>query len=187
MAAKRRVSPLQVLCDLAVESRLNQVFGHASSPEMEEQLLVAMRHPRTIMTFSDSGAHVRQISGGDLQTTLLSRWVRERGAFSLEEAVRMITLAPALAWKLPERGLLREGLVADVNVIDPLTIAPAVPTIEQDLPSGAQRIKQKAVGILATIVAGEEVFHAGEHTGALPGQLLRGRLARRHDGPAPRG
>ena len=80
---------------------------------------MAMRHPRTVMTFGDAGAHVRRISGAVQQTTLLSLWVHERQEFSLEEAVRMITLDPALAWRVPERGLLREGMVADINVFRP--------------------------------------------------------------------
>jgi N-acyl-D-aspartate/D-glutamate deacylase len=129
------------------------------------------------MTFGDSGAHVTQISGADHQTTLLSHWVRERQAFTLEEAVRMITLAPALAWQIPERGLLREGMVADVNVFDPAAVTPGIPSIVADLPGGARRIRQRASGFRSTIVGGVEVFASGEHTGALPGQLLRGPLA----------
>jgi N-acyl-D-amino-acid deacylase len=91
----------------------------------------------------------------------------------------MITLAPARAWRIAERGLLREGMIADINVFDPATIAPDVPTVERDLPGGARRIQQKAVGLLATIVAGREVFRSGEHTGELPGVLIRGPLSGR--------
>jgi N-acyl-D-aspartate/D-glutamate deacylase len=68
-------------------------------------------------------------------------------------------------------------MVADLNVIDPDAIAPGVPSIEADLPGGARRIRQKAVGIHSTVVGGEVVFSDGEHSGALPGQLLRGALA----------
>jgi N-acyl-D-aspartate/D-glutamate deacylase len=129
------------------------------------------------MTFSDSGAHVTMISGAELQTTLLSHWVRERRLFSLERAVQMITLAPARAWKIAGRGLLREGMIADINVFDPATIGPALPRFETDLPSGAGRFTQKSVGIRSTIIGGREVFSAGEHTGELPGTLIRGPLA----------
>ena len=85
----------------------------------------------------------------------------------------MLTFVPARAWGIPERGLVREGMIADLNVFDPATIAPGVPEMALDLPAGAPRIKQKATGILATVVAGTETFHAGEHSGALPGRLLR--------------
>ena len=89
--------------------------------------------------------------------------------------------APARAWGFQDRGLIREGLVADLNVIDPETVAPRMPTVVHDLPAGGKRIEQKATGIRATIVAGEVVHDGGKHTGALPGQLLRGRLAKQRD------
>jgi N-acyl-D-aspartate/D-glutamate deacylase len=177
IAARSGVSPTDALIDCALESDLAVLFRISATPEQDAALLTALRHPRTVMTFGDSGAHVTQISGGDHQTTLLSHWVREREVFSLEEAVRMITLAPALAWKIPERGLLREGMVADVNIFDPNTVSPGVPSVVSDLPGGARRIRQQASGFRSTIVGGVEVFASGEHTGALPGQLIRGPLA----------
>ena len=82
-------------------------------------LLAVMRHPRTVMTFSDSGAHLSQIADSSIHTHLLGHWVRDRQEFTLEEAVRMLTLAPAMAWGFADRGLLREGMVADLNVFDP--------------------------------------------------------------------
>ena len=133
-----------------------------------------MKHPRTVMTFSDAGAHVSQISDVSIQTHLLAYWVREREAFTLEEAVRMITLVPATAWGFADRGLVREGFVADLNVFDPETVAPALPTVQHDLPAGARRLVQKATGFRATVVGGEVVLEDGEHTGALPGRLVRG-------------
>jgi N-acyl-D-aspartate/D-glutamate deacylase len=75
--------------------------------------------------------------------------------------------------------MLREGWNADVVVFDPKTVAPQVPTLTYDLPGGARRLKQKADGFLATVVKGEVVLRNNEHTGALPGQLLRGPLAHR--------
>jgi N-acyl-D-amino-acid deacylase len=174
MAASQGTSALDALIRLVLATGMTTPFCRAEDPEREKDLLVAMRHPRTVMTFGDAGAHVRRISGAVQQTTLLSRWVRERQAFTLEEAVRMITLDPALAWRVPERGLLREGMVADINVFDPEVVAPGLPTIEPALPGGLNRIENRAVGFRSTIVAGEEVFVAGEHTGAFPGALIRG-------------
>jgi N-acyl-D-aspartate/D-glutamate deacylase len=94
-------------------------------------------------------------------------------AFSLEEAIRMITLAPAVAWDFARRGLLREGLVVDINIFDPDTIAPAVPAVEADLPGGGTRLAQASQGIRSTIVASEALISEGRHTGAFPGRLLR--------------
>jgi N-acyl-D-amino-acid deacylase len=175
LAAERGASPVEAMVDLAVESNFEQCFGRFTGWQ-DHDLLTAMKHPHTVMTFSDSGAHVSSILGASIQTRLLADWVRERKQFTLEEAVRMLTLAPARAWNIPGRGLVREGMIADLNVFDPARIAPGVPEMSLDLPAGAPRIKQKATGILATVVAGRETFHDGEHTGALPGRLLRRRL-----------
>jgi N-acyl-D-amino-acid deacylase len=89
----------------------------------------------------------------------------------------MITLAPALAWGLSGRGLLREGMIADINVFDPERIAPRLPVLVADLPTGARRLEQKADGILATIVSGEILISNGKHTGAFPGHLVRAQAA----------
>jgi N-acyl-D-aspartate/D-glutamate deacylase len=77
------------------------------------------------------------------------------------------------------RGLLREGYAADAVVFDPERIGPMLPEIVHDLPAGARRLKQQATGLMATVVNGEVLLRHNEHTGALPGQLLRGPLARR--------
>ena len=179
VAARRGVDPVEVMIDLTLESDFEQLFLQPLGRYEPDALLEVMKHPRTVMTFSDSGAHVSQIADCSIQTHLLAHWVRDRQAFSLEEAVRMLTLVPATAWQFADRGLLKEGLVADINVFDPDRVGPAMPTVETDLPGGAKRLKQRATGFLATVVAGQVVLRDGEHTGALPGALLRGPLAER--------
>jgi len=180
LAAQRNVNPVEVMMDLALESDFNQLFMQfdiATVPKSEAEALATLRHPRTVMTFSDSGAHVSLIMDSSIHTHLLAYWVRERKAFSLEEGVKMITLTPAMAWGFTDRGLLRQGCIADLNIFDPATIAPEIPTIEYDLPTGARRLKQKSAGIMATIIAGKVAFRNGEHTGALGGKLLRSTAA----------
>ena len=179
VAAERSVSPAMAMIELAVETGLAQLFIQPSLyPQDEEVLLDAMRHPRTVMTFSDSGAHLSQIADSSIHTHLLGHWVRDRQEFSLEEAVRMITLAPAQAWGFADRGLLREGLAADICVFDPTTVGPAVPEIVHDLPAGAPRLSQRAVGFAAVLVNGRVTIRDGAHTDAAPGRLLRNRRAR---------
>jgi N-acyl-D-aspartate/D-glutamate deacylase len=176
LAAKRGADPVEVMMDLALESNFNQLFmqfDEATVPKSDAEALATLKHPRTVMTFSDSGAHVSLIMDSSIHTHLLAHWMRDKGAFSLEEAVKMITLTPAVAWGFVDRGLVRQGCIADLNVIDPETIAPQMPTIEYDLPTGARRLKQKSSGILATVIAGKVAFRGGEHTGALGGKLLR--------------
>src|SRR6185295_17545319 len=180
LAAQRNVDPVELMIDLALESDFNQLFMQFDAntvPKSEEEALKTLKHPRTVMTFSDSGAHVSLIMDSSIQTHLLAYWMRERNAFTLEEAVKMITLTPAMAWGFRDRGLVRQGCIADLNVFDPATIAPEMPTIEYDLPTGARRLKQKSSGIKATIIGGQVAFRDGEHTGALGGKLLRSTAA----------
>jgi N-acyl-D-amino-acid deacylase len=180
LAAQRNVDPVEVMMDLALETDFNQLFMQFDAntvAKSEEEALATLRHPRTVMTFSDSGAHVSLIMDSSIHTHLLAYWVRERQKFSLEEGVRMITLTPAMFWGFVDRGLLRQGCIADINVFDPASIAPEMPTIEHDLPTGARRLKQKSSGILATIIAGKVAFRNGNHTGLQPGKLLRSTAA----------
>jgi N-acyl-D-amino-acid deacylase len=176
LASQRGVDPVELMMDLAVESDFNQLFMQFDAttvPKSDEEALATLTHPRTVLTFSDSGAHVGLIMDSSIHTHLLAWWVREKKAIGLEEGVKMITLAPAMAWGFVDRGLVRQGCIADLNVFDPDTIAPEMPTIENDLPTGARRLKQKSAGISATVIGGKVAFRDGEHTGALAGKLLR--------------
>jgi N-acyl-D-amino-acid deacylase len=182
LARARGVDPVEAMIDLALETDFHQFFVQTNTPFDHQAIKAVLSHPRTVMAFSDSGAHVTQMSDSSIPTYLLAHWVRDRGDFSLDEAVRMLTLAPARAWGFADRGLLREGLVADINVFDPATVAPSMPTLVHDLPSGAPRLEQKAVGFRATVVGGQVAFADGVPTGALAGRLLRGPLAKRGPG-----
>jgi N-acyl-D-aspartate/D-glutamate deacylase len=178
IAELQNKDPVDVFIDLSLAKQLKQFFLQPLVNENEEYALEMMKHPRAVVTFSDSGAHVSQIMDSSLQTHLLSYWVREKQAFTLEDAVHMLSFVPASQWGLVGRGLLREGWNADVVIFNPDTIAPMMPELAYDLPAGARRLKQKATGLMATIVNGEVVLRQNEHTGALPGRLLRGPLAR---------
>ena len=169
--------PAEAMIDLALEHDLKLFFRQPLANENQDDALALMKDPNTVVTFSDSGAHVSQIMDSSLQTHLLSHWVRQEEAFTLEDAVRLITHDTATRWGFHDRGLLREGLAADIVVFDPRRIAPRLPEVADDLPSGARRLKQYADGIKATVVAGQTVLKDNAHTGALPGQVLRGPLA----------
>jgi N-acyl-D-aspartate/D-glutamate deacylase len=173
------VDPVELMIDLALETDFAQFFVQTNAPFDAAAVKRVMVHPRTVMAFSDAGAHVSQMSDCSIQTHLLAHWVRDLQEFTLEEAVRMLTLAPARVWGFHDRGVVREGLVADLNVFDPEQTTPDMPTVVHDLPAGQPRIRQTASGFLATLVGGEVVHHEGRHTGALPGRLIRGPLARR--------
>jgi N-acyl-D-aspartate/D-glutamate deacylase len=178
MAAERGVEPAELMIDLALEHDFKIFFKQPIANEIDEHVIEMMKHPRSVVTFSDSGAHVSQIMDSSLQTHIFSHWVRDKQALTVEEAVRMVTYEPAMQWGLHDRGLLREGLAADVTVFDPKTVAARMPEVVHDLPAGATRLKQTADGIAATVVNGQVMLRNNEHTGAQSGQLLRGPLAR---------
>ena len=178
LAAERGVAPAQAFIDIALEGNLKTLFRHPINNEVDADVLAMMKHPRSVVTFSDSGAHVSQIMDSSLQTHIFSHWVREKQALTLEEAVRMVTFEPATHWGLHDRGLLRVGFAGDVTVFDPERIGPRMPEIVRDLPGGAKRFRQTANGIAATVVNGEVLLRDNVHTGAQSGRLLRGPLAR---------
>jgi N-acyl-D-amino-acid deacylase len=173
LSAQRGQHPVEVMIDLALQND-DQVFVQPLVNEDPDHVLGMLRHPRTLATFSDSGAHVCQEMGSSLQTHLLSYWVRAKEAFTLEEAVRKLTFDNASAWELNDRGLVRTGLKADLVLFDAERVRPAMPTVETDLPGGARRHVQKAEGIALTVVNGEVTLENGHATGQTPGRLLRG-------------
>ena len=176
VARERNIDPIEAMMDLALEHDLKLFFINPSNNEDQDFCLALVRHPRTAVTFSDAGAHVASVIN-PVQAHLLGHWVREIQAVTLEAAIRKVTFDIAAFWGLTGRGLLREGYHADVTIFDPKTIAPDMPELVHDLPTGAERILQKAVGIKATIVNGQVLMRNNEHSGALPGRLLRGPLA----------
>ncbi len=177
VAGERGVNPVALMIDLSLETDFNQFFCQPAANENQDHVLEMMKHPRSVVTFSDSGAHVSQIMDSSLQTHLLSHWVREKEAMTLEEAVRELTCVPATYWGMHDRGLIREGLNADLVVFDPKTVAPRMPEVVNDLPSGATRLKQVANGIRHSIVNGEVFLTDNEHTGSTSGRLFRGRAS----------
>ena len=178
VAAERGMDPAALMLELCLESNLQQFFLQPFANQDQDDVLEMLQHPRTVVATSDTGAHVSQISDSSIPTYLLAYWVRERQAIPFEQAIRKLSFEPAAAWGFLDRGLVREGFIADLNVIDPATVAPVMPEVAHDLPGGARRRNQGARGIAATVVAGQTLMREGKHTGALPGRLLRGSAAR---------
>jgi N-acyl-D-amino-acid deacylase len=129
--------------------------------------------PVTIMGLADAGAHATQIMDASQPTFFLSHWVRDRGTLSLEDGVRRITSDTADFVGYRDRGVLRAGAFADVNVLDLDAMWLPIPEIVDDFPGRAPRFVQRAVGIDHTIVNGRPFLDHGEHTGVLAGRLLR--------------
>jgi N-acyl-D-aspartate/D-glutamate deacylase len=176
LAKSRGQHPVEVMIDLSLADD-NQVYVQPLVNETPDDVLGILKHKSTLATFSDSGAHVCQEMGSSLQTHFLSYWVRKRGAFTLEEAIKKLTHDNAVAWEMNGRGLVREGYWADLVLFEEDRIRPRLPTVEKDLPGGARRLVQKADGIRATICNGAVAFENGEASGANGGRVLKGKLA----------
>ena len=124
-------------------------------------------------SLGDAGAHVSQIMDAGWSTFILSYWIREAGIYSLGEGIRRMTSGPARVLGLNDRGALKPGLRADVNVFDPDKVAERQPVLVHDFPGGAPRYIQKSLGYKTTLVNGEVTLVDGEHTGARAGRVLR--------------
>jgi N-acyl-D-aspartate/D-glutamate deacylase len=154
---------------------LLQTFENYSAGDLEvvrEMLL----DEATIMGLGDGGAHVATVCDSSSPTFLLSHWARDRKRgerLPLELLVSKQTRDSAAAYGLRDRGVLAPGLRADLNVIDFSRLKLRRPEVVYDLPAGGRRIIQRARGYRHTFVAGCETVRDDEHTGALPGRLLR--------------
>ncbi len=175
IAEEMRGDPAQVFVDLALEEGLETEFGLLGVSNDDDRAVEAMlRSPATITGISDAGAHLHTLCGVDYPTYLLSRWVRQKQAFSLEEAVKTLTSVPAGLAGLQGRGVVRPGASADLCIFDPETVAPAPLEVWHDLPGGESRHVKRAAGMHWVIVNGEVLLQQGEPSGASPGQVLTG-------------
>jgi N-acyl-D-aspartate/D-glutamate deacylase len=137
-------------------------------------------HPTSALGLGDGGAHCGAICDASNTTYLLTHWVRDRQRgqrLPLEWVIRKMTQDTASLYGLNDRGQLRVGMKADVNVIDLERLCLYLPEMVFDLPGGARRLIQRADGYRATIVAGEVIQRDGKDTGARPGALVRGARA----------
>jgi N-acyl-D-aspartate/D-glutamate deacylase len=129
---------------------------------------------RTLLGLSDAGAHASQLCDACYSTHLLGHWVRERAALSLEDAVWRLTGHPHTAFRIPERGVVREGWHADLVAFDPATVGTTPVERVHDQPGGADRLVVGSTGIEHVWVNGTATRRAGEDlAGARPGRLLR--------------
>jgi N-acyl-D-aspartate/D-glutamate deacylase len=136
-----------------------------------------LKHPYTIFGLSDGGAHCGALCDASFPTTLIQHWGRDRtrgNKMPLEQLIHMQTQQTASQVGMLDRGVLKPGYKADVNIIDFEALTIHEPTVVNDLPAGGRRLIQKATGYEHTIVSGQIAFEQGEPTGVLAGQLVRG-------------
>lgn len=179
-AAALGVTPAEHAYDLMLEQDGRAVLMLPSINFADETLTAPeamLRHPNTVYGLGDGGAHLGFLCDASLPTYMLQHWVRERTAgdrLPLADVVAGLSARPAAAVGLHDRGLLRPGYRADINVIDFDGLALLQPRIAYDLPMGGKRLTQKARGYVATVLNGIAVQRDDVPTGALPGRLVRG-------------
>jgi N-acyl-D-amino-acid deacylase len=164
---------IDAFLDLVVEEKLETTFVQAENNVDVDAMKAILNFPNALIGLSDGGAHVQFNGGYGFSTRLLGEWVREKGIMGLEQAVRRLTLDSASTFGLYDRWLLRPGMAADITIFDPDTVKPLPEFIVHDLPAGGRRFKEPAAGIYATFVNGKMLMKEGEHTGNLPGRVLR--------------
>ena len=179
-AAREGKTPAELTYELMLE-RGGRALLYVPLANYAEYNLDALREmildPITTMGLSDGGAHCGLICDASMPTFMLTHWVRDRsrGArLPLELAVKRQTHDTARFYGLNDRGMLRPGMKADVNVIDLDGLKLHAPRMVFDLPAGGRRLIQRADGYKYTVASGAVIYENAEPTGAMPGQLIRG-------------
>jgi N-acyl-D-aspartate/D-glutamate deacylase len=158
LAAERNCSPLDVMCEVAVEEDLRTRFRAYIANDDVDAVSHLLTHDHVILGLSDAGAHVDQICDAPLPTDLLGTWVREREVMPLEHAVRKLTGEAADMFGFERRGYLREGYWADVCVFDPTTVGPGPTMRVRDFPADAERLTaEDPTGLRHVLVNGTPI------------------------------
>ncbi len=181
-AAARGCTPQEIAYDRILETKGKGLFLAALGNYENGSLASAhemLSHPQCVPALGDGGAHYGAICDASYSTYLLTHYVRDDNeqAFDLAQAVHMLSAKAAQAVGLNDRGILKVGAKADINVIDFSGLKLHLPEIVRDLPAGGRRLHQRASGYDATIVSGEVIRRFDKSTGARPGQLVRGAQA----------
>ena len=180
LAEAAGVTPMEMMYDLLLREDGKELFYQPLGGYFTynfDFFRKNMQHPNVLFGLSDGGAHCGVIADAGMPTFILTYWARDRvkgEQFPLEFLVRKLSSDTAKAYGLTDRGELKPGLLADVNVIDFDRLRLYRPEAVHDLPAGGKRLVQRVDGYRYTVKSGQITFDDGEHTGALPGGLVRG-------------
>jgi N-acyl-D-aspartate/D-glutamate deacylase len=167
--------PLDAMLDLALAEDLATVFTAALLNSDEEGVARMIRHPHSLVSLSDAGAHLTFFNDAGFGLHLLGRWVRELGTLSLVDAVRKLTSDTARLFGIPDRGRLEVGCAADLLLFDPATVNRGPKRRIFDLPAGAPRLVTPSIGVHGVWVNGERV---ADERGPIPSAPRAGKLLR---------
>ena len=181
LAAERGCSPLDVMLDLSIDDHLETRFNSVLANDDPDAIAWLLGREGVLLGLMDSGAHVSQLCDACMPTDLLGNWVREREVISLERAVEKLSGEPARVFGLDGpggRGVLREGMAADITVFDPATVAPGPLRRIRDFPADGERLTADApVGMVHSFVNGTAIrlddAPVPDALEARPGRLLR--------------
>jgi len=175
---------MEVIYDVLLEREGREILyrplGNTAGYRFQSSGRNLVPNDHTVVALGDGGAHYSSICDAAYTTYFLTYWSRdaeEDRKVDLPVAIRKLALDPAKAVGLCDRGLIKEGYKADLNVIDLDRLHLHAPVPIYDLPAGGRRLSQRADGYVATIVSGKVTYKDGEPTGALPGRLVRGAKA----------
>jgi N-acyl-D-aspartate/D-glutamate deacylase len=174
MAEDMGRDPLDAFLDVSLAEELRTQFVQAARPDKRrlDAIEELIRSGIISAGASDAGAHLLSFCGVDYTTRLLTEWVPH--VLSFEQAVSRLTMVPAQLHGLDDRGVIKVGAAADLNVIDRTRLATTPPRYVTDFPADSGRFVIDAEGYVATVVNGTIMMEEGTHTGALPGHVLRG-------------
>ena len=181
MAETQDRDPFELFYDLMLEEGGKRFFF---APMMNytdfnyEDVRTMITHPRSVMGLDDAGAHCGVICDASMPTFMLTHWARDRNRgerLPLEFVVKKMTSDTANLYGLHDRGVIRIGMKADLNLIDFENLKVDLPELAHDLPANGRRLIQKSKGYVATIVSGTVIMQNGEDTGNRPGSLIRGK------------
>ena len=176
MAKKNRKSPEELAYEIMLENN-GENFIYAPLVNFVDNnfdvCYQMLEDPNSIMGLGDGGAHVGFILDAGYPTWLLSYWTRDKKLFSLEDSIRRLTSDTAAAIGLYDRGILKEGLKADINILDIEKLGSSDPFMLQDLPAGGSRLMQETSGYVVNIVSGKITYENGKKETNLPGKLVK--------------
>jgi N-acyl-D-amino-acid deacylase len=176
LAADQGAHPMDVMLEAALEEDLGVEFvWRTESPTWIEGTRMAQSDPHMIIGTTDGGAHLDRDDGSEATSYFLRYWVREWGAFSLEQGINQLSAVPAEIAGFTDRGMLQAGWAADIMIFDPTAIGPDEKIFQHDFPGGAGRWTTRPTGVTHTIVNGIPIVIDGQlqPDAGRPGQVLR--------------
>ncbi|MEM7019665.1 MAG: amidohydrolase family protein, partial [Pseudomonadota bacterium] len=173
IAEKLNEHPAETFIRISSQADGRALFTSRALNRSLDALAKALSSEFCLPGLGDAGAHVCQVMDAGWTTFVMTHWHRETGLYSLAEAIRRLTSAPARIIGLEDRGTLEPGKKADLNILKLAELSERMPEIVHDLPGSAPRFIQKARVYRATICNGQVILENDQHTGVRAGAVLR--------------